>query len=180
MGCGQAFTSNRSFGGDGRGFVSPPFDTPWDETSSRTSVHLSINWDNPAPYNVTWVKEVGTTRLYEGTREVDSRTASDSGIQVQEAYGTQAYAQARVKHSVGNPFCAAGAIEYNVMFRLYRNGTFEVVGFRQPVPHHEIYGGWDNGNGIMNWREFGKFTNQGFSCLTGSCGTKSINVSRTY
>ena len=180
LGCGQAFQPNRSFGGDNRGFAYPPLDTPWDSTSSRTSMFLNVNWDNPAPYDLVWVKTVGTTRLYEGTTLIESRTASDSGMVVSEVQASSAYAQARVAHSVGNPFCVAGAIQYNVMFRWYRSGTFEVVGWRQPVPHHEIYGGWDSGSGNLAWYSFGQYTNEGFGCLTGSCGTRTVNVSTTH
>lgn len=179
-GCGQQFQPDRSFGGDNRGFIVPPFNAPWDSTSSRTSFFLSVNWDNPAPHGLAWVKEVSPTRLYQGNTLIETRTASDAGIVISEAYSTGSYAQARVAHDVGNPFCVAGSIQYNVVFRYYRSGTFEVVGWRQPVPHHEIYGGWDGGSGYMHWRAFGQFTNEGFGCLVGSCGTRSINVTKTY
>lgn len=179
-GCGQAFQPNRSFGGDNRSFHVPDYTAPWDGVSSRTSVALNVNWDNPYPYNLIWVKAVGTTTLYDGSTLIDSRTASDAGIQITDASSTTSYAQARVNHDVGNPFCAAGSIKYNVMFRWYRNGTFEVVGWRQPVPHHEIYGGWDNGVGNATWHTFGQFTNEGFGCLTGSCGNEDMYITRTY
>lgn len=179
-GCGQQFTSNRSFGGDNRSFVTPPYNAPWDDTSSRTAVFLNINWDNPYPYNVVWVKEVGTTHLYEGANLIEERTASDAGIKIEEASSTTAYAQARVNHDVGNPFCSAGSIKYNVMFRWYRNGTFEVVGWRQPAPAHEIYGGWDTGSGSINWHEFGRYNNEGFGCLAGGCANRTINVTKSY
>lgn len=179
-GCGQQWTSNRTFGGDNRGFKTPPFNTPWDDTSSRTSVFLNVNWDNPYPYDVLWVKEVGTTHLYEGSTLIEERTASDTGIKIEEAYSTSAYAQARVNHDVGNPFCSAGSIKYNVMFRWYRNGTFEVVGWRQPAPAHEVYGGWDTGTGSINWHQFGRYDNEGFGCLAGGCANRTINVTKSY
>src|SRR6218665_54792 len=178
-GCGQ-FQNNRSFGGDNRGFATPLFNTPWDRTSYRTSVFLNVNWDNPAPYNLVWVKDVGTTRLYEGSTHIASRTASDTGIIISDVYATGSYAQARVKHNVGNPFCHAGEIAYDVVFRWHRSGIFEVIGWRRPVPHHEIYGGWDTGFGFIAWREFGRFTNEGFHCLAGFCGTRIMNIVRGY
>ncbi|WP_218026412.1 hypothetical protein, partial [Microbacterium lacticum] len=179
-GCGQQGTSNRSFGGDDRGFKTPPYNAPWDDTSSRTAVFLNINWDNPSPYDVVWVKEVGTTHLYEGSTLIEERTASDAGIKIEEAGSTTAYAQARVNHDVANPFCSAGSIKYNVMFRWYRNGTFEVVGWRQPAPAHEIYGGWDTGTGMINWHQFGRYDNEGFGCLAGGCANRTINVTKSY
>ena len=85
--------------------------------TSRTSFALNINWDNPYPYDVLWVKSIGTTHLYEGSTLIESRTASDAGIVISDAYSTSSYAQARVAHDVGNPFCVAGSIQYNVVFR---------------------------------------------------------------
>lgn len=180
-GCGQLFQGPyRSFGGDNRSYAFPSRSTPYDGVSSRTSVALNVNWDSPAPYDVVWVKEIGETKLYDQNTVIERRTASDSGISITEVTSSSAYAQARVGHDVGNPFCVAGAIKYNVMFRWYRNGTFEVIGWRQPVPHHEIYGGWDNGSGLINWHTFGLFPNEGFGCLTGSCGTRTVNITRSY
>lgn len=180
MGCGQAGQANRTFGGDDRGFAAPNQYSPWDGFSSRTSVALNINWDSPYPYDVLWVKQVGTTHLYDGSILIDERTASDAGIQISEVMSTGSYAQARVNHDVANPFCAAGSIKYNVIFRWYRNGTIEVVGWRQPVPNHEIWGGWDNGVGNMDWYTFGLYNNEGFGCLVGACGNRDVNASQTH
>lgn len=66
------------------------------------------------------------------------------------------------------------------MFRWYRNGTFEVVGWRQPAPAHEIYGGWDTGTGMINWHQFGRYDNEGFGCLAGGCANRTINVTKSY
>lgn len=178
--CGQAFQFNRTFGGDNRGYVTPPANAPWDSTSSRTSIALNVNWGSPAPYDISWVKSVGTTRLYEGSILIEDRTASDSGIQVTEASSSSSYAQARVKHDVGNPFCIAGSIQYNVMFRWYRSGSFQVVGWYQPTPNHEIYGGWDRGNGMVTWRQFARYDNEGFGCSAGTCGTRTSNITKQY
>ncbi|MEN2737895.1 hypothetical protein ABCS02_08900 [Microbacterium sp. X-17] len=180
FGCGQAGTNNRTFGGDSRGYALPGSNAPWDNISSRTSVALNINWNNPYPYDIQWVKQIGTTHLYEGDTLIDQRTASDAGIQISDVQVAGSYAQARVNHDVGNPFCSAGSIKYNVVFRWYRNGTFEVVGWRQPVPSHEVWGGWDNGVGNMNWDAFALLGNEGFNCLAGFCGNRTMNYSLTH
>ncbi|WP_211219206.1 hypothetical protein, partial [Microbacterium gubbeenense] len=124
-GCGQAFKKDRMFGGDNRSYTMPTRSAPYDGVSSKTSVALNINWENSAPYKIQWVKEVGTTRLYENYKLIDSATASSDGIKIIDVSTTSAYAQARIDHKVANPYCIAGAITYNVMFRWYRNGTFE-------------------------------------------------------
>jgi hypothetical protein len=139
-----------------------------------------VNWDNPAPYDVNWVKSVGTSHLYDGSKLIDQRTASAAGIVIDNAYSTASYAQAHVSHDVGNPFCVAGSIKYDVTFRWYRNGQFQVVGWRYPVPNHEIHGGWDNGSGLATWHAFGKYQNNGFICLIGQCGTRSLNITKSY
>lgn len=176
IGCGQVGQgNNRMFSGDNRSFVLPPQGAPWDSTSSRTSVALAVNWDNPAPYDINWVKAVGPTKLYDGNTLIETRTASDTGIQVVGLGSSSSYANAYVEHVVGNPFCIAGAITYDANFQWWRSGTFQVNGSRYPVPNHEIYGGWDPGTGLVNWWPINFMTNVGFSCLTGACGALSFN-----
>lgn len=180
VGCGQFNQSGMTFGGDGRSWVTPPFNTPWDSTSFRTSVFININWDNAAPYDVVWTREVHPTTLYQNGVFKEQRTASANGIQLSNLSASSNYAQAYINHSVGNPFCAAGAITYNAWARFYRSGTFEVSGSRFPVPAHEIYGGWDDGNGNKIWRPLARLGNEGFTCLTGLCGSKQVYGSATH
>jgi hypothetical protein len=180
LGCGQAGQAGMTFGGDGRSWVTPPFNTPWDSTSFRTSVFININWDNAAPYDVVWTREVHPTTLYQNGVLKEQRTASANGIQLSNISASSNYAQAYISHSVGNPFCAAGAITYNAWARFYRSGMFEVSGSRFPVPAHEIYGGWDDGHGNKIWRPLARLSNEGFTCLTGLCGSKQVYGSATY
>lgn len=180
LGCGQAGKTGMTFGGDGRSWVTPPYNTPWDSTSFRTSVFININWDNAAPYDVVWTKEVKPTTLYQNGVLKEQRTASADGIKLSNISATSNYAQAYINHAVGNPFCAAGAITYNAWARFYRSGTFEVSGSRFPVPAHEVYGGWDNGSGTKVWRPLARLNNEGFACLTGACGSKQVYGSATY
>lgn len=180
LGCGQAGQNGMTFGGDGRSWVTPPFNTPWDSTSFRTSVFININWDNAAPYDVVWTREVRPTTLYQNGVMKEQRTASANGIQLSNISASSNYAQAYINHSVGNPFCAAGAITYNAWARFCRSGMFEVSGSRFPVPAHEVYGGWDDGNGNKIWRPLARLNNEGFTCLTGLCGSKQVYGSATY
>lgn len=178
VGCAQ-FSGNRTFGGDNRSWVYPPFNTPNDATTYRTSVLVNVNWDNPQPWDVVWVKKVRPTRLYENGVLIDTRTASADGIQITDTYASGSYAQARITHAVGNPYCSHGAITYDVMVRFYRSGMFEVVGYRYPVPNHEIYGAWDAG-GYPAWYALALMPHTAFICLLGVCGTETINVNQTH
>lgn len=179
LGCGQFLQGNRTFSGDNRTWVTPPFNTPSDNTSYRTSVFLNVNWDNPAPWDIVWSTKVRPTRLLENGVQIDTRTASSDGIQVSDAYTSGAYAQARISHVVGNPYCSAGAITYNAVVRMYRSGVFEVVGYRYPVPAHEVYGGWDVGGYVM-WYPIIAMPHTAFVCLLGWCGTQGISASATH
>ncbi|GAB3615806.1 hypothetical protein GCM10027416_03630 [Okibacterium endophyticum] len=182
VGCGQAGFDGRTFGGDGRSWVTPPYNTPWDSTSYRTSAFININWNNPAGQgDVSWVTDVSPTRLYDHGNLIETRTASSANFNITNAYKSGSYAQARINHSVGNPWCIAGAITYDVTARFYRSGTIEVAGSRFPVPNHEVYGGWDNpSTGLPTWRPLVQVGNEGFGCLTGACGTKPVIASKTY
>lgn len=177
MGCGQAFQPNRSFGGDNRSWTTPPAATPFDLTTYRSSVFLYANWDSAD--GMSYVKDVSPTTLYEGNTLIDSRTASVDGITVSNLQMSGSFAGARIDHEVTNPFCAAGAITYTVDARMYRSGLIETVGWRYPVPRHEIYGRWNN-TGAEFWRTIGQLNNEGFSCLTGICGSETISLSETY
>ena len=155
-----------------------PLDAPSDAADYRTMVFTNINWTNNVPYNVIWSYAVGTTHLYKNGALWDERTASADGIVVSDAYQSGAYAQSRWKHSVGNPYCVAGAITYDIVVRFYRSGTIEIVGSRYPVPNHEAYGRW-NFTGTDSWATLYQDTNDGFGCLTGACGYDAISVSKT-
>ncbi|WP_284232464.1 hypothetical protein [Arenivirga flava] len=176
-GCGQAFKPNRSFSGDDRSWATPPASTPFDLTTYRSSVFLYANWDSPD--GMSYVKDVSPTKLYEGNSLIETRTASVNGISVTNLQMSGSFAGARINHEVTNPFCAAGAISYSVDVRMYRNGLIETVGWRYPVPRHEIYGRWNN-TGAEFWRTIGQLSNQGFHCLTGACGSETVNLSKTY
>ena len=181
MGCGQAGQSGMTFSGDDRGWATPPFNIPWDSASTfRTSAFVNINWDNAAPYDVIWVKEVRPTGLYQNGVLKEQRTASSDGIQFENVSASTNYAQVQILHSVGNPFCVTGAITYNAWARFYRSGTFEVSGTRFPAPNHEVYGGWDTPSGERAWHPLARLENEGFACLTGVCGSTQVYGSATH
>lgn len=63
--------------------------------------------------------------------------------------------------------------------RFYRSGTIELVGEREPVPHHEAYGRWDNGSG-ETWYTMYRDVNEGFGCVSGYCEDGAIYNYQTH
>lgn len=61
-----------------------------------------------------------------------------------------------------------------MVVRPYRSGLVEVVGHRYPVPNHE---GWVRWDGTYDWNNMVKYSNEGFQCLVGACGYKTVNTS---
>ncbi|MGO4105780.1 hypothetical protein AB4Y63_17715 [Leifsonia sp. YAF41] len=152
------------FGGDGRGYV-PPGDDDY-----RTSVYVNAGFTSAS---LSTTKYVGTTHLYKNGVLYQQMTAPSTGITFSDKQISSTYAQARITHSVGNPFCNAGAISYGVLVRSYSSGLVEVIGTRLPAPNHA---GW-----VLfkyTWESLFKYDNEGFICLTGVCGERSTNASK--
>lgn len=177
IGCGFAGVSGVQFGGDNRSWSPPTAAAPSEPANWRTMMFTNINWQNPPEYSVIYRTNIGTTHVYTNGVLTDQRTATGS-ITPSDAYRSGSYAQIHFAHSVGNPFCAAGAIRYNATFRFYQSGTIEVAGSRYPVPNHEIYGRW-NPYGTETWYPMMQAVNEGFGCLTGYCTNPGIAISVT-
>jgi len=174
LGCG-ILGDGYAFQGDNRTFALPQ--SVYYNGSARTQASIEVDW---AGQYFEYGRSVGSTNLLQNGSYVDSRTASYEGIQWSQMGVSTSFAQARLNVAVGNPWCLSGDITTALTFRWYRTGTFEVVGSRIRVPHHEIYGGWDNGNGDYTWRPFAQMPNEGFQCLVLNCGTQGISETRTY
>lgn len=178
--CGQWFDTSRYFGGDNRSWAFPTFAAPWESPHYRTMLFVNVNWDNPAPYDVILEGGIGSTKLYNSSYGlIETKTATFADSNFIDTYKSGSYAQTHWQHSVGNPFCALGAITYDITVRFYRSGTIEVVGDREPVPHHEAYGRWDNGSGEF-WNTMYQDTNDGFICLLGYCTDDPIILNETH
>lgn len=175
LGCGHYGEAGFAFKGDNRSYTAPQ--SIYYNGSARTSANAEVNWNGGF---INYGAGVGSTTLLRYGNYYDQRTASPDGIQWSLMSVGPNFAQARVNVSVGNPFCASGPITTALTFRWYRTGTFEVVGSRLPVPHHEIYGGWQVGN-AYSWHSMRLMPNQGFHCLTlPLCATEGISETRTY
>lgn len=173
--CGVVGQSGVTFAGDNRGFQTPGSSVE-NQPSFRTFALVNVNWGNPDDQSLVLLKSVGTTHKYKDGQLIDQRTASSDGIKFTEAYRNGSYAQTRIVHDVGNPFCSIGSIQYNVMTRFYRSGLIEMVGYRVPVPNHEAYARF-NENGYDHWNKLIQLPVQSFDCLfMPACNTDPINV----
>lgn len=179
--CGIPWGTNGvTFGGDNRSYRMPGARAPEGETDFRSFVMAYVNWGNPPWAQALFaMKSVATTKKYQNGKLIDQRTASANGIRFQEAYRSGAYAQLRVVHDVGNPFCSIGSIQYNTMTRFYRSGLIEMVGWRFQVPAHEAYARF-NSTGWERWKPLFQRPSLDFACLfEPACKIDRINVSQS-
>lgn len=166
MGCWTAPWDNLEFGGDNRDFATPVAGPP---NSHRTEVRVQVNYDASDPYRFETLKNVGPSTKYVNDVLVETKTESAEGITFSNLSGSNSYGQVVVNHAVGIPFCELGEITYHDEVRFYKNAnTVEIVGWRFPVPNHEIsvtYG--------MDWGWYALpaiwLPNDGFHCLLGYC-----------
>ncbi|HEU5224062.1 MAG TPA: hypothetical protein VFU07_10355 [Candidatus Lumbricidophila sp.] len=181
--------SSYTFDGDNRSYSYPNFDEPWQTPNYRTLMFANVNWDNPAPYDVIGVKNVGQSVTRHNGAVVHATYASMDQMLFQNVSSGGAYAQVRFNHTSSNPHCKffdanyGGSIKYNEIVRFYRSGLVEVVGWRKPVPAHEGYARFNtSGTPVYDvWLNVFQKPNQGFGCLIdGACANDTINASRSY
>ncbi|WP_143121743.1 hypothetical protein [Saccharopolyspora antimicrobica] len=159
------WSPNTYFGGDNRGF---------DATSSRNRTQLDafIDWTRR---EVRQIKYTGDTRVYSNDGVLqESRNAGTDGMNIYwvPAETTDFQAVIRAEHSVGNPFCTAGAITYDWQGVVYRDGVYTLEGSRYPVPNHGLY----VATGLTGWRIGAELLNSGYECITGICGWDNIRA----
>lgn len=175
-----------TFGGDNRGFRSPPVNAPWDAPDYRTMMWANVNWQNPDGEKLVLAKNVGQSITYRNDQVVATSYASTSNVLFQDGQSARSYAQVRFKHDASNPHCKlfdanyGGAISYSVLIRFYRSGLVEVVGNRQQAPAHEGWARFNTTAGTEQWLNVFQLDNAGFHCLVGLCGTQTINHARSY
>lgn len=136
--CGAWSWEVLQFGGDNRYYQTPNFSHPGmgGMPTHRTWMMAEAVW---AINMFTAHKNVAPTKKYINGILVGTDTASDSGMQFLSPSIGGGYAQIILDHEVTNPWCAVGAITYIDQVRFYQTAdTVEVVGWRLPVPNHEI------------------------------------------
>ncbi len=175
-----------TFGGDNRGFRSPPINAPFDAPDYRTMMWANVNWQNPDGEKLVLAKNVGQSITYRYGQVYATSYASTSSMLFQEGQSAGSYAQVRFKHDASNPHCKifdanyGGAISYSVMVRFYRSGLVEVVGNRQQAPAHEGWARFNTTAGTEQWLNVFQLNHLDFKCLLGLCGTQTINYARSY
>ena len=123
---------NHFFKGDGRGF------DPNGE-SFRTRVDIELAYDEKGE-PMTFTKEVGMTVAYNHLKHFKEKArASADGITMKRTDHKKGESGFLLEHTVGNPLATAPKIDYEVNAVFRRHGTFDMSGYFDPAPHHEIY-----------------------------------------
>ena len=123
---------NHFFEGDGRGFDA-------EGETFRTSVNVELDYsEHQSP--MTFTGEVGLTIAFNHFGRVRKRgTAPSEGIILKRSDHDKGEAGFLLTHAVGNPLVKAPEIDYEVRTVFRRDGTFDMTGYHDQAPHHEIY-----------------------------------------
>ena len=125
-------SKNRFFQGDGRDF------NPEGE-HYRTRVDVGLNYAVREP-SMSCEKRIGKTIAYDHFgRMRESAVAPGDGIALERSDHRTGEAGFLLTHAVRNPLIHAPDIDYEVRTVLRRDGTFDMTGYHDQAPHHEIY-----------------------------------------
>lgn len=153
----NVISPNRYFKGDNREF-DPEAD------AYRTFVDIEIDYtktDNP----LTFTKKVGESVALGLDKKVRERqTASDEGIILNPFNDKSGATGFHLKHAVGNPLTTSPDINYEVQAIFARNGTFNLTGFHDQSPNHEIY---MRTNKRMDWIPVHQSRSAGLAYMSG-------------
>ncbi|MHA6259132.1 DUF3238 domain-containing protein [Sporosarcina sp. CAU 1771] len=120
------------FEGDGRGFHP-------EGKGFRTRVDIELAY-NKAQIPMKFTKETGRSASYtKAGRLRKSEFASKEGIFFKRLDHGKEEAGFLLTHAVGNPLISSPVIDYEVRAVMRRDGTFDMTGFHDQAPHHEIY-----------------------------------------
>lgn len=128
----NVLSPNRYFKGDNRKFDP-------ESNDYRTFIDIEITANNP-DQPITFTKKVGESVAYGLDKKIrDSETATDKGIILKQSNCNRNESRFILEHAVGNPLTTAPDINYEVQAVLRRNGTYDLTGFHDQSPNHEIY-----------------------------------------
>ncbi|MFJ7935235.1 DUF3238 domain-containing protein [Sporosarcina sp. NPDC096371] len=149
-------SKNHYFQGDDRGF-----DVNGD--SFRTRVDIELAYDQ-ARAPLTFTKTVGPSIAYSRWKQCRGQaTASHEGIRLKRLDHGSGESGFHVTHAVGNPLTTAPAIDYEVQAVLRRDGTFDMTGYHDQAPHHEIYMARGEGG---NWLPIHQVESKGLAWMS--------------
>lgn len=124
-------SKNHIFQGDGRDFH-PESD------KYRTAVNVNLDYCNHR--TMTFMKDVGRTIAFDRAGEFrEDGVASNDGIVLEKSEHQHGEIGFLLTHAVGNPLVSAPTVDYEVRTVFRRDGTFDMTGFHDQAPHHEIY-----------------------------------------
>lgn len=123
---------NRYFKGDDRGF-----DPNGESYRTRVDIELAYNLKNSP---LTFTKDVGPSVAYSVLKRFrEQETASSEGISLERTDHKKGESGFRLTHAVGNPLTTAPDIDYEVRAVMRRDGMYDMCGYHDQAPHHEIY-----------------------------------------
>lgn len=154
------------FTGDGRSYRMPDGSDGY-----RSAMWAGVNWGTGKMQLNKWVNP---SQLIRGGKVVSTQRASTNEMYFEGPRVGSSVATVEFNHRSGNPHCAIGAITYDVVVTFWRNGLVDVTGWRYPVPNHEGWVRW-TAKGYQ-WHNAFKHNNEGFVCLIGICGSRSVNA----
>lgn len=131
---------NYLFQGDHRDFHS-------ESERFRTRVDVSLNYGQPqSPMICT--RRIGKTIAYDHVGNIRKvAVATYQGIEFKRMDHQLGESGFLLTHDVGNPIVQAPKINYEVRAVLRRDGLFDLTGFHNQAPHHEVY----VANGEQEW-----------------------------
>ncbi|HJF32533.1 MAG TPA: DUF3238 domain-containing protein [Sporosarcina psychrophila] len=123
---------NRFFKGDDRGF-----DPNGESYRTRVDVELAYDLERSP---MTFIKDVGASIAYSSSKRFRKQaTASPDGITLKRTNHGESESGFHLTHTVGNPLTPAPAIDYEVRAVMRRDGPFDLTGYHDQSPHHEVY-----------------------------------------
>lgn len=126
----NAASGDQYFKGDHRSFEP-------DSSQYRTRGEVFIDTDS---LSALLSKSTGITEAFSGNQEpVESAQATDDGIQLEKVLADEDRIKFILKHSVSNPLVVSPAIDYVVCGVFYRDNEFDLIGYHDQAPEHEIY-----------------------------------------
>ncbi len=150
-------TRYRYFVGDDRGF-----DPCGEGFRTRVDIELAYDLDRTPLY---FTKKIGPSiALDRSKRFREKATAPFDGISVQRTDHKEDEAGFYLTHSVGNPLTTAPKIDYEVRAVLRRDGTFDLTGYHDAAPHHEVYMKRDEG---AEWIPIHQAESKGLAWMSG-------------
>ena len=150
-------SKNHYFQGDGREFDA-------EGETYRTRVNIELDYGKiQAP--LLYSKDIGRTIAYDHQGRIrDEGTASDDEIVLERSEHKKGEVGFLLTHAVKNPLIIAPEINYEVRAVFRRDGTFDMTGYHDQAPHHEIYIVRGEGD---EWMTIHRAKSQGLAWMSG-------------